>query len=78
MVPFCKCASLKISRVFDIVVVNRFFPLGEKNALLMERLFLCVATGLTLDPDFNDANLRTSHRFVSQSKPQVARIFPFG
>lgn len=62
----------------DIVVVRRFFPLGEKNALFIDFELRCVAIGSTLVPDLIDLNFLMSHKFTSQSSPAVASVYPFG
>jgi len=76
--PFCKWASEIISSVSAIVVVNKFFPLGEKKALLIDFELLCVANGFRLDRDWSPVNFRISQRFTSQSRPVVANVCPFG
>merc|ERR1719261_1981855 len=72
--PFIKCASLMISRVSAIVVVSKCFPLGEKNALLIDFELRWVAIGVCLD----DFIFRASQILTEQSKPHVAKTLPDG
>jgi hypothetical protein len=66
------------SRVFIMVVVKRLFPLGEKNALLIDLPELYVASGVGVDFLDVDLSLRISQSFTVVSNPAVASVVPFG